>query len=83
MQHNSKINQVLNFKFIGVKKSGYYSKDSQINNLEFLSPKNQIIFCHQKIGEAVQNYFFFLYTDFLSADMADKNSFNKEGGRMV
>jgi len=79
MQYDSKVNQVFNFKFFDVKNSGYYSRDSQINNFEFLSPKNQIIFCHQKIGETVRDYFFFYILIFYRLIWLIKILFIKRG----
>jgi hypothetical protein len=94
MQYDYKINQVLDFKFIDPSKvsqelnyglsvdnkSVYHSRDSQINNFYFLSPKNHGIFWYQKI-EAPYRTIFFLIIDFLSATMATKKSFYKEWRR--
>jgi len=83
MQNNFTLSQICNFRFTVVKKSRDHSKDSQINNLEFFTPKNPGIFLLQKIGEAVQNYFFFLYTDFFTVVTTVKNSFYKRGVRGI
>jgi len=83
MQHDSIVNQVFDFRFIVVNKSRYHSKDSEINNFEFFTPKIPKIFLLQKIGEAVQNYFFFLYTDFFTVVTTVKNSFYKKGDRGI
>jgi hypothetical protein len=82
MQYDSKVNQVLDFKFMVVKKLRSHFRDSQINNLKFFTPKIPRIFLLQKISEAVRDYFSFLYTDFFTVVTTVKNSFYKrrEGG---
>jgi hypothetical protein len=82
MQNNSTLSQICNFEFAVVKKSRDHSEDIQINNPEFFTPKIPKIFLLQKNGEAVRNYFFFLYTDFFTVVTTVKNSFYKrrEGG---
>ena len=94
MQYDSKVNQIIDFEFIDLSKisqelncelsvdnkSGYHSRDSQINNFYFLSPKNHGIFWYQKI-DASYRTIFFLMIDFLSATMITKKSFYKEWRR--
>jgi hypothetical protein len=90
MQYDSKVNQVLDFKFIDpskvsqelnsrftvVNKSGHHSRDSQINNPYFLSPKNHSIFWYQKIDASCRTIFF-LIADFFTVVMVVKKSFYK------
>ena len=83
MQNDFTLIQIRNFGFTVVKKSRDHSKDRQINNLEFFTPKIPRIFLLQKIGEAVRNYFSFLYTDFFTVVTTVKNSFYKRGDRRI
>jgi hypothetical protein len=83
MQNDFTLVQIRNFGFTVVKKSRDHSKDRQINNLEFFTPKIPRIFLLQKIGEAVRNYFSFLYTDFFTVVTTVKNSFYKRGDRRI
>jgi hypothetical protein len=83
MQNDFTLIQIRNFGFTVVKKSRDHSEDSQINNPEFFTPKIPRIFLLQKIGEAVRNYFSFLYTDFFTVVTTVKNSFYKRGDRRI
>jgi hypothetical protein len=90
MQYDFKVNQIIDFEFIDPSKvsqelnygfsvdnkSMYHSRDSQINNLYFLSPKNHGFFWYQKI-DASYRTIFFLLIDFLSVAMVNKKSFYK------
>jgi len=83
MKNKSIINQILDFRFFGIKKLRDHSRDSKINNLDFLAPKIPMIFRLQKIGEAVRNYFFFLFIYFFTVLNTVNNSFHNRRDRGI
>jgi len=79
LANNSKVSQEFNYRFTVDNKSGHHSRDSQINNFYFLSPKNHWIFWYQKIDASCRTIFF-LFIDFFTVVMVVKKSFYKGWG---